>query len=144
MKSNPGQTEPTVSERKRKSAKRAGSDGDFKLHIRRPCTVDTDGPWGDADTKTGKKTNQRLKTQKPHSHQWDFLFRMQCRPRAERKNRVSVEGAWKIQCNYWVGEKAVRLKDEGPALRLQRDLTLPWAHFQSCCREKKKPTVSHY
>lgn len=54
----------------------------------------------------------------------------------EKKNTVAFEEAWKIHCNYWVGEKAVRLKDEGPALSLQRDPRLPWADFQPCCREK--------
>lgn len=37
----------------------------------------------------------------------------------------------------------MRLKDEGPALSLQRDLGLPWADFQSRCREEN-PAVSHY
>lgn len=35
----------------------------------------------------------------------------------------------------------MRLKDEGPALSLQRDLRLPWADFQSCCREKSQQSV---
>lgn len=68
------------------------SDADFKLHIRQLCRVDTDGPEV-KPTQEGKKTNQRLITQKPHSHQMDFLFKMQCRPRAERgkKNIMALE-----------------------------------------------------
>lgn len=95
--------------------------------------------------KRGKKTNQRWRTQKPRSHQPGFSF-LKCSVglgRSRGKSTMAFEGAWKIHCNYWVGEKSVRLKDEGPALSLQRDLRLPWADFQSRCREEN-PAVSHY
>lgn len=68
--------------------RQADSEDGFKLHIRQLCTVDTDGPEVNL-TQEGKKTNQRLKTQKPHSHQLDFLLKMQCRPRAEREKKNS-------------------------------------------------------
>lgn len=100
-------------------------------------------PQGEADKRGwGGLWRLSLKTQKLHSHQLDILFKMQCRPQArERKNTMAFEGAWKIHYNYWVGEKAVRLKDEGPALSLQRNPRLPWADFQSYCREKSQQSV---
>lgn len=39
----------------------------------------------------GKKTNQRPKTRPLHSHQVDVLFKMQRRPRAERKKKREQE-----------------------------------------------------
>lgn len=85
--------------------------------------------------RTGKKTNQRLKAQKTHFHQLDFLFKMQCVPRAS-------EGTRKIQRNYRVGEKAVRLKDEGPAPSLQRDRSCPGLISSLAAEEKKGKSQS--
>lgn len=97
MKSFPGQTTQSEQEGGRKTARQAESDGDLKLCISWPRTVDTDGPEVKL-TQEGKKTNQRLKTQKLHPHQLDFLFKMQRRPRAKRQKK-NHWGFWRSMKN---------------------------------------------